>query len=1828
MPLKQQSKETGVSPMVDHVLLIDGFSEKSKELISELERTIKTISEGRAPREETVSGLTASMSELRMAYSEIREKALAIRPEIEDDAPVSVYGEIFDEYEASLLSAQVDSLVSTLKRFVLVSADDGAYSAAVAPYQAEALEILKVLQSEEVSPESKLEISCDSQEAFIQAISMEDDELSSDKGEALLDSIESNFSRKVYRGVMLGIYKEPVQLPCSLNQPGDEIGVKEGLINGLSTEKADCTASAEIESSQSRPSGSDCGSGEGGESLAANSDTAFGFEREGDSAESVSLLPEDVNEAGACRSALESIGNVKIPSNVSASSFKKELASMPAMVCEVLPLIAKFGAMNETQLIHGVSKLTKNWKEDFGANVKLTVESLVRKGILTSFDSGAHGIGYVLTSYGKALLEKTSIKTMRSPKSKASFWCIPIGEIALTANESIKSTTLISTLDQAEMASTYLDYVYDPSSPKGFFKSLNAVKSVNNTLQVVILWGYRDYACMLRRPDERVGRNEDVLFVGENDESIDTSQLEGRTAFLLKGGAMVKWEGSWKAETASASQNEDSHADDSEINSASKLDRLVLAQPEVEEEPPVEEDSGAECSVEDSSVLQAQNAPIEADSFSEVAEIKTLEEEVRLLAAQLDPPSDDEFVSMAHRLLSNDEALIDPEDRYSNLAAAMTLLLAASTIDGYENSKLFFDQLVLSTGLAVEHLEKTGAVIGRSYPEYTRENEARVFASYCFALFSPDMAYDYDLRNAVDVFLNRFEEIFPSLVAFKPLLNELSGIGEISPEEGLSDNVLDMMGNQAKRSKRLSEMKAEAADLIAPPKIKAKLHGIPEFNAACFGKGSDLNLCMQIIEEDRRVDADFVNEVLDSYCIQSEPFRQIDESAIENKIDDEWHAAIEGKSTSRIRKLGSEPRKKAQDGFRDRLELMQRWVSYDAGKIDSNTLSKLKSKRSALIDIVDELADAGSLSTAVQGSVILDWMIEHLAGKLHSVENERVAFSSLLKTGIISLDDKMMPIVDTALNKVRFYEPWRNALRHICSPIKTFDEVRNLVLDDDSSDLFDNLRQLNHVNNLIGDGSAAYKVTESHFEQAEEAAETATEKFQDGLEIAYTYGLINEIQKEDLANNVEVFKDEFFSRADFGSWRSFLSALDLQINYMAAPQGEELRSRLQGHKESLKRGASSSLLDEAERLLVEERNYTVVEDYLNRFEAGQSELTDELNAKLHDPDLFSEFISDEVFKPIYDVCIRSKGMPLASFGKSFLKGRYPSDWTARQRESSESLIESWPVNSKRFKGETLAKLMKSIGFKVRGVPECVKKAKLEHYRVTVRPEASDRTDYRHPISAFGTQIKSPMNVLVLYGNYTPQEIIDVVAGESIVGEAVVFINHPISLSARRQMTEFFHTQKSRLTSFLLIDQVLALHLALHQETERMPLMLKCTLPFTYYQPFVRDSGPTADEMFCGREHELQTIIDPNGACVVYGGRQLGKTALLERAKSLRMRPDNGEYAVYVSILNCDNEKSVSQSISDAVQKAKLDFPECSSLRDVCKAFGSIMQKDVASRMLLLIDESDKFLASISGSGYSELQPLVDLKRETKNSFKFVLAGLHNVSRAKNATSRNGLFGQLGEPLCIKPLAPNEALQLISRPLTYLGFQVDRYPHLETILTSTNYYPGILQFFGYTLVETMTQQYGDYYRASDGNPPYALHKEQLGAIMNRSDLNNSIKEKFRWSLELDSRYFMIARCIALMCYDSDGDAEGMDVQKGFLADEIKQWADDLGVLCLEGETSQSYVNLLDEMVDMGILVRPVLDVARYRLRRNSFLNIIGSDLDSVLEDIDSNNVREV
>ena len=131
---------------------------------------------------------------------------------------------------------------------------------------------------------------------------------------------------------------------------------------------------------------------------------------------------------------------------------------------------------------------------------------------------------------------------------------------------------------------------------------------------------------------------------------------------------------------------------------------------------------------------------------------------------------------------------------------------------------------------------------------------------------------------------------------------------------------------------------------------------------------------------------------------------------------------------------------------------------------------------------------------------------------------------------------------------------------------------------------------------------------------------------------------------------------------------------------------------------------------------------------------------------------------------------------------------------------------------------------------------------------------------------------------------------------------------------------------------------------------------------------------------------------------------------------------------------------------------------------------------------------------------------------------------------------------------------------------------------------------------------------------------------MGAVMNSSDLNKSIKDKFRWSLELDPRYFMIARCITMLyhIYEEDRSSGSW---LGFSVNDVMEVAWDYDIHCLKDSGYSEYVVLMDEMVEMGILGKPDENRNKYRLRRSSFVDIIGESLDTLEEDIINNNMEE-
>jgi hypothetical protein len=202
------------------------------------------------------------------------------------------------------------------------------------------------------------------------------------------------------------------------------------------------------------------------------------------------------------------------------------------------------------------------------------------------------------------------------------------------------------------------------------------------------------------------------------------------------------------------------------------------------------------------------------------------------------------------------------------------------------------------------------------------------------------------------------------------------------------------------------------------------------------------------------------------------------------------------------------------------------------------------------------------------------------------------------------------------------------------------------------------------------------------------------------------------------------------------------------------------------------------------------------------------------------------------------------------------------------------------------------------------------------------------------------------------------------------------------------------------------------------------------------------------------------------------------------------------------------------------------------------------------------------------------------------------------------------------PLCIRPLSPTDARNLLKRPLSYLGFKIDHLEQLALILANTNYYPGILHFFGNTLIETVfMEQYGNFYN-SDTNPPYDLTDKQLSRIISDNKLNEELKKKIDITLELDLRYKILANVIAFQYYLDDNDKT--DRSKGYTVEQIRE-------MCLghrftpeENITSEDVANLLSEMADMGIL-RTNEDESFYMLRRNSFLGTIGK----TIEDVDKN-----
>ena len=352
------------------------------------------------------------------------------------------------------------------------------------------------------------------------------------------------------------------------------------------------------------------------------------------------------------------------------------------------------------------------------------------------------------------------------------------------------------------------------------------------------------------------------------------------------------------------------------------------------------------------------------------------------------------------------------------------------------------------------------------------------------------------------------------------------------------------------------------------------------------------------------------------------------------------------------------------------------------------------------------------------------------------------------------------------------------------------------------------------------------------------------------------------------------------------------------------------------------------------------------------------------------------------------------------------------------------------------------------------------------------------------------------------------------------------------MSEQRRRDLAYQCRRRRRT-LLVIDEVNVFYVCAARGP-RLPVLMRCCLPFTVADPYTTTAGLVPEEMFFGRRRERELIVERYGTNLVYGGRRLGqdgspprRRATLPRPSTRRVHPMDRS-AGRGHRRNAADRRCVGRSWRIALKKLGVLSHTAQRPETIQRNVTDWLAGDDRRRIVLLLDEADAFLESDSKAQqpYANLNALKGMMDATGRGFKVVFAGLHNVQR----TSRdiNTPLAHLGEPICIGPLLgggeAREAIEMVTVPLAALGYRFDPPDLPLRVLSHTNYYPSLIQLFCKELLEHLASIAVFDPKAS---PPYTVTAGHLEEAYQSQKLRKAILHRFNLTLDLDPRYRLIA-----------------------------------------------------------------------------------------------------
>ncbi len=1783
---------------------------KSKTLMEDI---LSVISGGRVPEEDAIRDFDSSIDLLRSKYEglhQFAEKLLSEEELPEDGSPAAEYYDAIKNSKALKYKDRIEDIKNTLMEFLSVKSLISAYEKALQPYQEQAKDLLsKISDSIQDDELDSISDAMAGPGMFMEIMKSPDPD--SEETLDMVDQAAEYFTGRALSGLTAQKYyiDENAYNELQNNEPAleEDMDPTKAELTEQATEEED-----EINNDESIKENEEENVSELDDNTADEKDN----NQDNDAAEVVkedSELVKELKANGAWLNKGENVGFLTCETKdaetkkISASIFSNEMRQGASEKAEkkILNRVCSLTVVSAEYLIN-VEKMPDNV-------VEINLDYLCRKGYLRRFVIAPYGDYYTPSPrLIKAASYKEGSKYIDIRKVNESDWHdADEGK----ANESLNRVAFLKVF--TKLRSHAFDAGVLSSNLTTAMRNAAFVNAVvpaddieNGDLGIGAFWDENNTS----EDVEDLVRVIGDVFNGDNDyarvvyASFDLDRARALAKTLIEHNENLREKKAFLYSLTGDIYY--SYPDSIEVDDLWNIKGDLADEDVVKEE---DERIDAPSEVGQSADTVAAEAPPITEDERNTKDSPQLELESSI---ELDQSKD------GNSIKDNVYSLINAQKLYAAVAYTKA---CANRNSAYT---MLYDQLAYALNDPMRHCIYSTESEFNLITKDSSFEDALVISMSMRMFFSNQMRYDYNIKSfysgikdyKVLTDMPSLSKVVYSLMEFKE--NQKKGMDAVADYR---------VKSKAERDRQIAAVKNDAQsyydNIILSKKKESTNHKrFLETKKRIFNVDNDIAQYLKAI-----IDSSYDLQPLAVSFLQEKFFKE-DSMISENTIDGDmlwdyivkfWDDASEVMAIRKREDLKSHLRSNITNLTLKAIQMIAKWcnlVEEVNNSTEDDAAVEYKRIRKPLLDNLEtaigelndginsdlySLEDKAGLRVLLQTSEEIKSCVD---GTMSELSNYYFYVPFLL-TDDVTLDDNYLPDLDVKLSSLAALQPEKRILNHVkklYNSSVTYEARLKDILEDEGDDygsaklIVDYLKQISPSDDLKG-FEEAITSGESY---VKDTAKLRRDNFIGELELAQSYGQIDN-SEEDKKDRILQIVDRWYEwakeTANYGFFMKIMDSYLSDIRESSKSREKDLRTQLEDFKAADVPGVSAD--SKKKRIakieeMFKEQNYTVAEDLLARVDIPEDGIEE-----IQDEDFLQEFLEN------YDDYYRPVSMPKANFA-SLVNSR------ARNKETrgAKKMVDNWLPGGGILGKEKLTALLSCFGFKVdsNSVSKEESIGKFENYYVKTLSEINGHQgNYTHPIAAFGSGAASEgFRVVCVNGVYDATGLIDIM---KLIGNArntLVLYDNALKRSERRTLAR---KTKNSLGDklFAVIDRTVMMFLFKNYDENKINRMLISLItPFGYYQPYVWESANVMPpEIFMGRKHELERIKSSTGVNIVYGGRQLGKSALLKKAKDDIDWNENGDRAIYVEIKGLDYKaaaKKVGHELYDQfILKKEIETEDWDEL---ARAVKNRLRSDEEPihYLLLLLDEADTFIESCEEVNYKPFDALKDIQSIGSGKFKFVIAGLRNIVRFKReaALGNNSVLTHL-EPMTVKPFNTSEARELLEVPLRYLGlrFPKDKESLVTLILATTNYFPGLIQMYCAKLIEAMrNKDYAGYDEVD--SPIYEVSEEHIKKVLADPDFMQQIREKYFITLKLDEdNYYYIIALIMAYLYHNNGYSFGYTVQD--VIDVGKEYSiDKISKLGTDRLTA-----FMEELKELNVLRST--DETHYLFTRFTFFQMMGS-----------------